>query len=66
MDALVGSFGADAMFMGLVYGVIGAKLGDIHRMLTLAPLACAAGVGALGRTGGGGFSRSSPAHVFVK
>ena len=47
MDALVGSFGANAICMGLVYGVIGAKLGGTHRMLVLAPLVgCAAGVGA--------------------
>jgi hypothetical protein len=47
MDALVGSFGANAMFMGLVYGVVGAKLGGTHRMLSLAPLVgFAAGVGA--------------------
>jgi hypothetical protein len=47
MDALVGGFGADAMFMGLVYGVVGAKLGGTHRMLLLAPLVgCAAGLGA--------------------
>jgi hypothetical protein len=38
MDALVRSFGANAMFMGLVYGVIGAKLGGTHLMLSLAPL----------------------------
>ena len=47
MNALVGSFGANAMFMGLVYGVVGAKLGGTHRMLSLAPLVgFAAGVGA--------------------
>jgi hypothetical protein len=47
MDALVGSFGANAMFMGLVYGVVGAKLGGTHRMLSHAPLVgFAAGVGA--------------------
>jgi hypothetical protein len=47
MDALVGGFGADAMFLGLVYGVLGSKLGGTQRMLTLAPLVgCAAGLGA--------------------
>jgi hypothetical protein len=67
MDALVGRFGADHMFMGLVYGVIGAKLGGTHRMLTLAPLVgCAAGVGALRRTGGAGFYCRPPANVLVK
>jgi hypothetical protein len=47
MDLLVGSFGANAMFMSLVYGVVGGKLGGTRRMLYLAPLVgTAAGVGA--------------------
>src|SRR5262245_9242015 len=48
MDVLVGSFGANAMFLGLVYGVVGAKLGGTRRMLYLAPaIGVAAGLGAL-------------------
>lgn len=47
MDLLVGGFGANAMFMGLVYGVVGGKLGGTRRMASLAPLVgAAAGVGA--------------------
>jgi hypothetical protein len=47
MDLLVGSFGASAMFMGLVYGVVGGMLGGTRRMLYLAPLVGAtAGLGA--------------------
>ena len=47
MDALVGSFGADAMLVGLLYGVSGANLGGTRRMLYLAPLVgVAAGLGA--------------------
>jgi hypothetical protein len=47
MDLLVGSFGANAMFMGLVYGVVGGKLGGTRRMLYLAPLVgVSAGLGA--------------------
>lgn len=34
MDLLVGSFSANAMFMVLVYGLVGAKLGGTHRMLS--------------------------------
>src|SRR5262245_40775051 len=48
MDVLVGGFGADAMFLGLVWGVLGGKLGGTRRMSYLAPLVgVAAGVGAL-------------------
>src|SRR5262245_18123371 len=48
MDVLVGGFGADAMFVGLLWGVLGGKLGGTRRMLYLAPLvAVAAGLGAL-------------------
>ena len=47
MDVLVGRFGANAMFMVLVYALVRAKLGGTHRMLSLAPLVgFAAGVGA--------------------
>jgi hypothetical protein len=47
MDLLVGAFGANAMFMGLVYGVVGGKLGGTRRMLYLAPVVgAAAGLGA--------------------
>jgi len=48
MDVLVGGFGAEAMFLGLVYGVGGAKLGGTRRMSYLAPLVgVAAGLGAV-------------------
>jgi len=48
MDALVGGFGADAMFVGLVWGVLGGKLGGTRRMAYLAPaVGVAAGLGAL-------------------
>jgi hypothetical protein len=48
MDVLVGGFAADAMFLGLVYGVVGGRLGGTRRMLCLAPLVgVAAGLGAL-------------------
>src|SRR5690349_9406222 len=48
MDVLIGGFGADAMFVGLVYGVVGAKLGGTQRMSYLAPaVGVAAGLGAL-------------------
>src|SRR5262245_359985 len=48
MDALVGGFGADAMLLGLVYGVVGAKLGGTRRMVYVAPMVgVAAGLGAL-------------------
>lgn len=47
MDILVGSFGANAMFMGLVYGVVGGKVGGTRRMFYLAPVVgVAAGFGA--------------------
>jgi hypothetical protein len=47
MDVLAGGFGADAMFVGLVYGVVGSKLGGTRRMLYVAPLVgVAAGLGA--------------------
>jgi hypothetical protein len=48
MEVLVGHFGANAMFLGLVYGLVGAKLGGTRRMLYLAPgVGVAAGLGAL-------------------
>src|SRR5262245_34231849 len=48
MDVLVGGFGADAMFVGLVYGVVGGKLGGTRRMSYLAPaVGAAAGLGAV-------------------
>jgi hypothetical protein len=48
MDVLVGGFAADATFLGLVYGVLGGKIGGTRRMLYLAPLVgVAAGLGAL-------------------
>lgn len=48
MDVLVGGFGADAMFVGLVWGVLGGKLGGTRRMTYLAPaVGVAAGLGAL-------------------
>src|SRR5262245_48068083 len=48
MDVLVGGFAADAMFVGLVYGVVGGKLGGTRRMSYLAPaVGVAAGLGAL-------------------
>jgi hypothetical protein len=47
VGALVGHFGASAMFMGLVWGALGAKLGGTHRMLYIAPaIGVAAGLGA--------------------
>src|SRR5262245_21345133 len=48
MDVLVGGFAADAMFVGLVYGMVGGKLGGTRRMSYLAPaVGVAAGLGAL-------------------
>ena len=47
MWALVGEFGAAAMFMGIILGGVGAKLGGTRRMLFLAPATgLAAGLGA--------------------
>ena len=47
VGALVGHFGASAMFMGLVWGALGAKLGGTRRMLYIAPaIGVAAGLGA--------------------
>jgi hypothetical protein len=37
MGVLVGSFAANAMFLGLVYGVVGAKLGGTRRVGREAP-----------------------------
>jgi Fusaric acid resistance protein-like len=46
VGALVGHFGASAMFTGLAWGVLGAKLGGTRRMLYLAPaVGLAAGLG---------------------
>ena len=48
MGVLVGSLGVSAMFMGLVLGVVGSKIGGTHRMLFVAPaIGVAAGLGAL-------------------
>ena len=45
--ALVGEFGAIAMFIGIMLGGVGAKLGGTRRMLVLAPvMGLAAGLGA--------------------
>ena len=45
--ALVGEFGAAAMFIGLLLGVVGSKLGGTRRMAYLAPgVGLAAGLGA--------------------
>jgi nitrate reductase NapE component len=50
MWALVGEFGAMAMFMGILLGGVGAKIGGTRRMLVLAPLmGLAAGLGATNR-----------------
>ena len=47
MWALVGEFGAAAMFMGILLGGVGAKLGGTRRMSVLAPVVgLAAGLGA--------------------
>ena len=47
MWALVGEFAASAMFIGIVLGGVGAKLGGTRRMFVLAPLiGVAAGLGA--------------------
>ena len=47
MWALVGEFGAAAMFMGIMLGGLGAKLGGTRRMSLLAPVVgLAAGLGA--------------------
>ena len=46
MDALVGKFGANAMVMGLLVGILGSMIGGTRRMLYLAPaVAVAAGLG---------------------
>ena len=47
MDVLVGKFGADAMLTGLLWGVLGSRLGGTRRMLYLTPaVGVAAGLGA--------------------
>jgi MFS family permease len=47
VGVLVGHFGASAMFIGLMWGALGAKLGGTRRMLYLAPaVGLAAGLGA--------------------
>lgn len=47
VGALVGHFGASAMFTGLLWGVLGTKLGGTRRMLYLAPVVgIEAGLGA--------------------
>ncbi len=46
MDALVGKFGASAMIMGLLLGVLGSMIGGTRPMLYLAPaMGVAAGLG---------------------
>jgi MFS family permease len=48
MAALVGRLGVSAMFIGLLLGAVGAKLGGRHRMLFVAPvIGVAAGLGAI-------------------
>jgi MFS family permease len=48
MDALAGKLGSSAMILGLLLGVLGAKIGGTRRMLYLAPaVAVAAGVAAI-------------------
>jgi hypothetical protein len=47
MDVLVGAFGANAMLVGLLYGVAGSMVGGTRRMVHVAPgIAVAAGLGA--------------------
>jgi len=47
VGSLVGSLGVSAMFVGLLLGVAGSKIGGYHRMLLLAPaMGVAAGIGA--------------------
>jgi Fusaric acid resistance protein-like len=47
LGALVGSLGVSALFVGIVLGVTGAKLGGTHHMVVVAPLVgVAAGLGA--------------------
>ena len=47
MYTFVGALGVSAMFVGLVLGLAGAKIGGTHRMLFVAPvLGVAAGLGA--------------------
>ena len=47
MGALVGRLGVSAMFVGLIVGGVGAKLGGTRRMLVVAPVVgLAAGLGA--------------------
>jgi len=48
MHALAGKLGSSAMVLGLLLGVLGAKIGGTRRMLYLAPaVAVAAGLGAI-------------------
>jgi hypothetical protein len=47
VGALIGHFGASALFLGILLGALGAKLGGTRRMLYLAPaMGVAAGLGA--------------------
>ena len=47
VGALVGHFGASAMLLGLLFGVLGSKLGGTRRMVYLSPaMGVAAGLGA--------------------
>jgi Fusaric acid resistance protein-like len=47
MGALVGQLGVSAMFIGLLLGVVGSKIGGTQRMLFVAPMiGLAAGLGA--------------------
>ena len=47
LEVLIGKFAADAMFIGIVLGVLGNRVGGTHGMLYIAPaLGLAAGLGA--------------------
>ena len=47
LEVLIGKFAADAMFIGIVLGVLGNRVGGTRRMLYIAPaLGLAAGLGA--------------------
>jgi Fusaric acid resistance protein-like len=48
MEALAGKLGSSAMIVGLLYGVVGSRIGGTQRMLHLTPaVAVAAGLGAI-------------------
>jgi MFS family permease len=47
IGAIIGEFAAGAMFVGLLFGVVGSKIGGTRRMLYVAPaMGVAAGLGA--------------------